>query len=125
MIALEGAVWFLFAFASGEAPDHLRNQLDYNTATYGPFAVEADCLASLREMKARPPGAACRDLKGMAGPGAVHRCHERARKAPAWKCAPLDRHSPEAKRMAQRILLHERSNAMAREVGGPPHHETE
>jgi hypothetical protein len=109
MAPLEGAVWFLLAFA-GNPPEHLRNTIGFNTATYGPFGNEADCLSKLQAMKLRPPGAACRDLAGFAGPGPVHRCTAKARLEPNWTCVSLDRNSAERAKLYERVLLREPLN---------------
>lgn len=112
MVQLEGAVWFLLAFA-GDAPEHLQNRVGFNTATYGPFTTEGDCLAKLQAIKAEPPGRACRDLAGSAGPGAVHQCHEKAKLEPRWACVSLDRTSDQAAGLYRRILLREPLNVEA------------
>lgn len=97
----------------GQSPQHLRNTVGFNTATYGPFVNEADCLARLQAMKLKPPGAACRDLAGFAGPGPAHRCHEKATLEPNWTCVSLDQKSDALAKMYQRVLLREPLNVEA------------
>lgn len=112
MVQLQGAVSFLLAFA-GNAPEHLQNRVGFATATFGPSTTEGDCLAKLQAIKVEPPGKACRDLAGLAGPNAVHQCHEKAKLGPRWTCVSLGRTADQAAGLYRRILLREPRNVEA------------